>query len=277
MVYWLTDLIAEYGSAKGIDVPALDTRMCRVATLVCPNSRRLAAYLTRRGCDPGKILVLPNATREQNVAPQPLKHPQRLPFLMPDPRPVAGVIGNLAGNMDWVFLETAINATPWLRWIFVGPVTMAIADVRHARARSRTQAMDNVLFVGKKPYGELTTYARSFDVAVLPYLRCEPTYSGSSTRFYEHLAACRPMLATRGFEELIWKQPLLQLVDSPAEAVAALEQLRAADFDDGQIYQRWMASQNGTWQRRTADLQRALDRRLRGESATLAEPEQAIA
>ena len=35
----------------------------------------------------------------------------------------------------------------------------------------------------------LAAYARAFDVAVLPYRRVEPTYSGSSTRFYEHLAA----------------------------------------------------------------------------------------
>src|ERR1035438_206201 len=71
-----------------------------------------------------------------------------------------------------------------------------------------------VVFTGGKRYGDLQAYARSLDVAFLPYQRRkEPTYSGSSTRFYEHLAACRPMISTRGFEELLHKEPLLRLVD----------------------------------------------------------------
>ena len=63
-------------------------------------------------------------------------------------RPVAGIIGNLAANLDW-----------------------------------------------------------EFDVAILPYRFGEPNYSGSATRFYEHLAACRPMLATPNVAELQTKQP----------------------------------------------------------------------
>lgn len=262
VVYWLTDLIAQYGSAKGIDVPALDYRMCKAATLVCPNSNRLSAYLMQQECDPEKILILPNATREKNVLPVPLREAARLPSLAGDARPTAGVIGNLAGNMDWNILEACIRATPWLRWVFVGPVTMLIPDPRQASARMRVQHMENTLFVGKKPYGELASYARSFDVAVLPYLRCEPTYSGSSTRFYEHQAACRPMIATCGFEELTRKQPLVQLFDTPEEAVRLLEQLRTSGFEDGYTEARWLASQHGTWEQRASDLQAALNGKL---------------
>ena len=114
--------------------------------------------------------------------------------------------------------------------------------------------------VGRKPYGELVQYARAFDLAVLPYRRVEPTYSGSSTRFYEHLAAGRPILATRGFEELLRKQPLLTLVDTAEEAAEAIRNLEANGFDDGLAPQRWLASQQGTWEERASTLLNAVAR-----------------
>ena len=264
VIYWLTDLITEYTSARGIDIPALDRRMCRAATLVCPNSERLAGYLTRKAaCDPEKIHILPNATRTTNLLPAPPQSPADLP---PDlqhlRRPIAGVIGNLAGNMDWLLLQGMIEQTEHLSWVFVGPTAMPIPDPAQAAARAAVLAHPATHFVGKKPYGDLARYARAFDVAVLPYLRGEPTYSGSSTRFYEHLAASRPMLATSGLEELTRKVPLLRLIATVPDGVAGLQHLQNIRFDDGLTHARWAASQVGTWHTRAQSMQDALALRL---------------
>ncbi len=270
VVYWLTDLIAHYEGADRRQVEALDLRMCRAATLVCPNSNRLAEYLTESaGCDPARIQIVPNATRASNLLPHPAHFPADLPSEVAGiPRPVAGVIGNQAGNLDWRLIEQTMLRTPWLNWVFVGPTTMPIDDPELAAARRAVMDHPRTHFVGKKPYAELAAWARSFDVAVLPYRRCEPTWSGSSTRFYEHLAACRPMIATRGFEELLHKTPLLELVDTSVEAVEALERLRTANFNDGLQSQRWKASLAGTWQARARTMQRALAERVRSPQHT---------
>jgi glycosyltransferase involved in cell wall biosynthesis len=168
---------------------------------------------------------------------------------------VAGVIGNLAMNMDWLFLEDAIAKTPDVSWVLVGPTDMSIPAAAQSEARSRLLGRrGRIRFTGAKPYGELARYARAFDVAVLPYRKQEPTYSGSATRFYEHLAACRPMLATRGFHELLSKEPLLRLVDSGEEASEAIGSLRRTGFRDGFEEMRWRASREGTWQVRARDL-----------------------
>ena len=116
--------------------------------------------------------------------------------------------------------------------------------------------------MGRKPYGELQDYARALDVAVLPYRKKEPTFSGSSTRFYEHLAAGRPMVATRGFAELLEKEPLLTLVDTGAEIGDALEVLALRNFQDGQAEARWIASRTGTWEERARTMREALYSRL---------------
>ena len=264
VIYWLTDLIAAYPSADADQVRRLDTYLCRSADLVCPNSFRLAEYLMEHaGCEPTKIQVIPNATRERNLLPGPPAQPAELPADLHDlPRPVAGVIGNLAGNLDWVFLDRLIAAAPGFSWAFVGPTSARIEDPVQEASRAAVMAHLSTRFVGRKPYGELAAYARAFNVAVLPYLKVEPTFSGSSTRFYEHLVAGQPIVATRGFEELLHKEPLLRLVDSAEDAAEWLMELRARGFDDGLRELRWRSSLEATWQQRPRTMQAALTSRM---------------
>ncbi len=261
-VYYATDMFRFYwGEAEERHIERLERAICSCVDLVCPNSQRIAEYMVEQLRIPrGKIVVLPNATRAENILPACPEGPAALPADVADlPRPVAGVVGNLASNMDWELLEAVVRATPWLSWLFVGPTDMAVAEPSQQRARrGLMMAGGRVRFVGPRPYGSLQDYARALDVAVLPYRKREPTYSGSSTRFYEHLAACRPMLATRGFEELLHKEPLLRLADTPSEMVLALEDLRAKGFRDGYEEARWRASQSETWEARAATMRAAL-------------------
>jgi glycosyltransferase involved in cell wall biosynthesis len=264
VVYWITDLMAHYDGAQPGSVRELDRRMCDVATLVCPNSHRLAAYLRDSAdCRPDKIEVLPNATSARSVLAAPLTHPSELPPNLRDlPRPITGVIGNLSENMDWLFLEKLLALTPWLHWAFIGPTEMPIADPAQRRARTGVMQHPRARFTGAQPYRELYRYARALDVAVLPYCRREPTYSGSSTRFYDHLAASHPILATPGVAELSSKVPLLTLVDTPEQAARQLAELRDVNFDDGLRALRWEASQQNTWRNRALTMRSALAKRL---------------
>lgn len=264
VIYYVTDLNVAYENAVPSFIRALERRICPVAALVCPNSRRIGEYLaSEAGCDRGKIEILPNATRACNISPVCLWQPSALPADVSDlPRPVIGVIGNLAGNMNWESLAEVVRRTPDFSWVFVGPTEMRIRDRKQSRTREWLKNRGGrVRFTGPKPYGELQEYARAFDAAVLPYRRIEPTFSGSATRFYEHLAACRPIVATRGVEELWRLEPLLRLADTPEEMVNALLELRAVGFRDGQEQARWKMSLASTWQARASAMLHALSDR----------------
>lgn len=257
VVYYLTDLTKMYAGMNARQIVGLDRRMCRVAQTICPNSLRIADYLcSEAACDRGKVAVIPNATRAQNVLEQPLTAPAEPPAdLAGLPRPIIGVIGNLAANMDWLLVSAAVDKTSGVSWAFVGPTDVKIRDRTHASARHSLLCRGGrVRFLGPKPYGELCRYARSFDAAFMPYREHEPTYSGSATRFYEHLAACRPILSSRGFHELLSKEPLLKLVTSADSAAAEIEKLNRMGFRDGFEELRWRASQEGTWPARARAL-----------------------
>jgi len=265
VVYYATDLFRAYSGWNGRHISNLERRICKVATLVCPNSTRVADVLVHdSGCDPERILVLPNAVRSENLLPEPSYQPASLPEDVGDiPRPVAGVIGNLAENTDWELIEETVSSTPWLSWLFVGPYSSPIQDRKQASARRRLLGLGGrVRFTGPKAYGDLKNYARALDVAVLPYRKREPTYSGSSTRFYEHLAACRPMVATKGFEELLHKIPALRLANSADDLVGVLEELRSQDFQDELTEFRWKMSKDNTWERRAQQMCDAIGQRM---------------
>ena len=268
VVYYQTDLTYGYAKVDPAAVLSLDQRMCRAATAVCPNSRRIAEYMTQMaGCDPAKITIIPNATRQSNILPEPPHGRGPVPAdLAGLRRPVLGVIGNLAGNLNWSLLREAIDRTPQFSWAFVGPTSMPIEDAsEHSSRAELLRRGGRVRFVGAKPYKALQEYARCFDAAVLPYQRKEPTFSGSSTRYYEHLAACRPMIATRGFEELLRKQPLLTLIDTSDDLLRELQILATVGFEDGLEDARWSASQQGTWHNRALGVVEALSERWPGE------------
>jgi hypothetical protein len=261
-VYYATDHIARYDGVNTSQVAEMEERICRAVTMVCPNSKRIARHLVDTArCARKKILVIPQATRSSNILPEPPGGPGQPPPDIADlPRPLAGVIGNLAANMDWVLLQAVIDGSPAFTWVFVGPVDMPIRDRRQRKAREDLlRAGGRVRFIGGKPYGELRGYARAFDVAVMPYRKQEPNYSGSATRFYEHLAACRPMVSTRGVAELLEKEPLLLLASTPEEMICRLESLRAADFQDGNEFLRWKRSHGETWEARAAAMVHGLD------------------
>lgn len=254
VIYYVTDMTKFYDGLNPAQIVALDRRMCRRADSVCANSARISAYLqSEAGCSVEKIGIVPNATRAANVALEPILRPQELPADLADlERPIAGVIGHLAKNMDWPLIAEAIEQNPQLTWVFVGP-TECITDDK-VQERARAWVVRHAHFIGSKPYGDLQKYARALDVAVLPYRKREPTYSGSSTRFYEHLAACRPMVATRGFAELEEKVPLIHLADTSGEMTNYLQRLHSDNYQDGLEARRWEASREGTWEQRVQTL-----------------------
>jgi glycosyltransferase involved in cell wall biosynthesis len=267
VIYYQTDLTFGYAGINPGQVRALDWRLCRIASAVCLNSRRVAEYMVSEAqCDPAKIDIVPNATRESNLLLRAPEGPAEVPDDLRDlQRPVIGVIGNLAANLNWRLLLNAVERTPQYSWAFIGPTHMEVPEIEQREAREKLMKMGGrVRFTGGKAYGLLQDYARALDVAVLPYRRKEPTFSGSSTRFYEHLAACRPMIATRGFEELLHKEPLLRLIDTPEQLAAELDDLARHGFSDGWEEARWQASRQGTWQVRAAMVITALKRRWRG-------------
>jgi len=249
VIYYSLDYTYAYAGVSPARILQLDRRLCHKAVRVFPVSRRIGDYfISRAGCAPEKITVLPNATLSQNVRVEADGCAAHRPEELKDVEgPIAGVIGNMADNLDWTLLQDCIEMTPWMHWAFIGPYDSNVTDRTQRKARNAVMRHSLTRFIGARRYDQLQTYARCLDVAVMPYRRKEPTYSGSATRFYEHLAAGRPIIATPNVAELLDKEPLLKLVDSASRLVEELTHLRENDFCDEWCKARVQASCHETW------------------------------
>ena len=95
-------------------------------------------------------------------------------------------------KLDMPMLEALIERTPHWTYLFIGPVGEAdpSTDV------SRWRRFENVHLLGTKHYSTLPAYLAYADVALLPLQLNDYTRHMYPMKFFEYLAAGRPVVAT---------------------------------------------------------------------------------
>lgn len=104
-------------------------------------------------------------------------------------RPIIAMIGEVAGWVNWAFLKFAAQTNPQWSIITIGPVGYD-ADIKEIKDVS------NIHLLGYKEYSELPDYYRAIDVCIISFNLDEHTKYCTPTRFYEHLAAGKPIIST---------------------------------------------------------------------------------
>lgn len=101
--------------------------------------------------------------------------------------PVVGFFGLVAEWIDVDLIAFLARARPAWSFLLVGHV---YADTRVF------DGLGNVVMVGAQPYESLPGWAKSFDVAIIPYRDTEQTRHANPLKLREYLATGRPVVAT---------------------------------------------------------------------------------
>jgi glycosyltransferase involved in cell wall biosynthesis len=110
------------------------------------------------------------------------------------PQPRLGYVGVLSDfKTDFAVIETTARNHPNWHFVFIGDERAG--QTSEAIARLKTRA--NVHFLGWKPYAELPSYLRAIDVALLPQLLNDYTRAMFPMKYFEYLAAGRPVVTTK--------------------------------------------------------------------------------
>jgi len=116
-------------------------------------------------------------------------------------RPVIGYSGVVRHIIDLDLLQYVAARHPEWSVVVVGPVTES--DKRYYDKVEVLKKMANVHFLGPKPSDEIPRYINQFDVCMLPYTLEEvSTYYAAPLKFYEYLAAGKPVVSTVGPKEM---------------------------------------------------------------------------
>jgi UDP-galactopyranose mutase len=169
------------------------------------------------------------------------------------PHPILGYFGAIDERLDYDLIRAVCRARRDWSVVLLGPLIPGTVI---------TVEEPNFHWLGAKPYSELPSHLRGFDVCIMPWVKSELTAHISPTKTPEYLAGGKPVVSVKVLDVERDYGDVVLFGDTPEEFVAATERaLTERDRD-------WAATLDGreavrTWEQIAAemdDLIASLDR-----------------
>jgi glycosyltransferase involved in cell wall biosynthesis len=247
IIYHCVDDIQAQPGMNGSDLDRWEQALCRLASVVFVTSPALAD--TRKGFNPDTYFY-PNVADHSHFA-EALNPTIKLPSdLLDIPNPRIGFVGAISAyKIDLDLIKNLAASCPHWSFVLIGPVGEGDPNTDV----SALQSLANLYLLGAKPYNELPAWLAGIDVAILP-LRCNSyTNSMFPMKFFEYLAAGRPVLAT-AIRSLAAYSKEAELVQPDVAAFRdGIARLLASDTPEKRRA-RSEFSRSYTYDRRTAEM-----------------------
>jgi UDP-galactopyranose mutase len=244
---------------------ALDAPLLRRADLVFTSGPSL--HELQRGRHP-RVHCLPNAVDVAHFAPGGLdaddlqaEQAEALQGALPKPR--LGFFGMIDDRIDLGLLAGLADARPQWQIVMAGPVAIDPAALPQR---------PNLHWLGPQPYARLPHLLAGWDVALLPFARCDATAFINPTQTLEYLAGEKPVVSTPVPDVALLHGHVVRLASGVLEVVAACEDTLAETprQRSRRVMEMLTAVSTSSWDR-TAATVRQLIEQVRAEQ----EPEPA--
>jgi glycosyltransferase involved in cell wall biosynthesis len=176
------------------------------------------------------------------------------PSDLPSGKPIIGYSGVIRYMLDLELIRALADLKPEWDFVLVGPVSESGSDF-YARIED-LKRRTNVHFLGSKRPEELPLYIGQFDVCLLPYVRTEvSTYYASPLKFFEYLAAGKPVVSTVGQQQ--YDSDVVTNSTSTGEAILAIGKALRDNSAELESKRRAIAAEN-SWEQRFLQIDRIL-------------------
>ncbi|ATN33176.1 glycosyl transferase [Rhizobium sp. ACO-34A] len=235
LVYHCVDDLAAIPGVDAATFRAAEGKLVRQAAVVFTTSPYLRRHCLELGAQ--------NCVFERNVADiehfSAARQSGRLPE---DIASIAGpklcYLGVLSDyKLDLDLIEACGRARPDLSWIFIGDEPERQANATIARLKT----LPNMHFIGYRPYSELPDYLRAIDIAVLPNRTDGYMRGVFPMKFYEYLAAGKPVISTP-IDALVDVSNLVATAEGRDQWLAAIDECLSSppgelSLDDSRLAQ----------------------------------------
>lgn len=189
LVYHCVDNIAEQPGALVELIQSQEKKLFNQANFVFVTSRALEQHAQNYSKD---VRYFPNVVDFEHFhqACGDLAIPIDLQKI---PKPIAGFIGAVSAyKMDLELLLKVAMQLPNVSFVLIGAIGEGDPDT----CVDQLQKLANVYFLGPRSYDQLPYYLKGFDVCLIPANINEYTKAMFPMKFFEYLAAGKPIVAT---------------------------------------------------------------------------------
>jgi glycosyltransferase involved in cell wall biosynthesis len=245
IVYYCVDDFAEFSGYDASAIRAAESRLIDRADLVVTTS--MTIYDAKRRMSQETILV-PHGVDVDHFARATDPATTAADDLAGLPRPILGFWGLIQDWVDVDLLAAVATDRPDASVVLVGePAT----DVSALRDRP------NVHILGRRPYASLPSFARGFDVGLIPFRINALTRAANPIKLREYLAAGLPVVSTP-LPEVARYRAWVELAATPRQFVAACRRV-IENRSSTAARARQAAVQAETWQGKVEVICRHLD------------------
>ena len=165
-------------------------------------------------------------------------------------RPIVGFVGAIC---EWVDLDLvaylAVRHPEW-SMVLVGP-----RMVPH-REMTRLRGLDNVHFLGRRPYETVHRYIRAFDVCMLPFKMNRHIWYSDPIVTYDYLCVGKPIVSV-DFPQVRGMRRAVAVAEDPDAFVRAVERCLNGEDEDLRCLRQEMGRVH-SWDARVREVRRIL-------------------
>lgn len=167
------------------------------------------------------------------------------------PGPVIGFYGLIEQWIDLDLIAEIAERRP--RWTFLMIGRLAVDA-------TRLKALPNVIFAGPQPYHSLPSWAKAFDVAIVPYRLTRQVANSAPLKLREYLATGKPVVAVPA-PEIERFAGLVRVARGADEFIHAIEDALANDHDADRL-RRIDAMSHMSWDARIGEVIDIVEHRI---------------
>lgn len=241
VVYHSVDDLSAAPRLPGKEIEKYEKQLLDLAEVTFVTSPTL--QVKYRSWSDKNILYFPNvadynffsqARAESTSIPQDISHFQG---------PKIGFVGAISSyKVDFEMLAKAAKLTPSWNWILIGKVGEGEPETNPT-----TLNQPNIYILGPRPYQELPSYLKAFDVVMIPSPLNDYTRSMFPMKFFEYLAGGKVIVSSRlpSLEEFL---SAYLPADNAEQMIAQIERVLSGEVTFSPLMDR-IAKEN-TWEQR---------------------------
>jgi glycosyltransferase involved in cell wall biosynthesis len=166
-------------------------------------------------------------------------------------RPVVGFFGSIEAWIDLDLIAELAKRRPTWTFLMVGRVAVDAGRLR---------ALPNIVFAGAQPYLSLPSWAKAFDVAIIPYRLTRQVVNSAPLKVREYLATGKPIVGVPA-PEIERFAGLVRVARGPEQFITEIERALSDDREADRV-RRIEAASIMTWDARVHEVANLVERRI---------------